>query len=77
MKRLAAIAKWPMPARIVQADVAHAALASAPTSNEAFYPGKIAIAQFFVRNTLPKLTAVRGVIESLDNDIMRIPETAF
>jgi alkylation response protein AidB-like acyl-CoA dehydrogenase len=62
---------------LAQADVAHAALPTAPTSSAAFYQGKIASAKFFTRNLLPKLTALRGILESLDDDIMRLPEAAF
>jgi alkylation response protein AidB-like acyl-CoA dehydrogenase len=62
---------------LAQADVAHAALATTPTNSEAFYQGKIASAKFFAENVLPKLSALRGIIESLDDDIMRLPEDAF
>jgi len=63
---------------VKQADVAHAALQSGPSaSDEAFYKGKIATSAFFAKNMLPKLTALRNVIETLDDDIMRLPEDAF
>ncbi len=63
---------------LAQADVAHAALsASPPVSDEDFYRGKIATAAFFAKNMLPNLTAVRGIIESIDDEIMQLPETAF
>jgi Acetyl-CoA dehydrogenase C-terminal like len=63
---------------LVQADVAHAALTADPTSSDqAFYEGKIAAAAFFAANMLPNLTGVRGIIESLDQEIMRLPEAAF
>jgi alkylation response protein AidB-like acyl-CoA dehydrogenase len=62
---------------LAQADVAQAALASASTNDAAFYQGKIATAQFFAKNMLPNLTALRGVIEAIDDDIMRLPEAAF
>ncbi|MBV9513743.1 MAG: acyl-CoA dehydrogenase [Mycobacteriaceae bacterium] len=63
---------------LVQAGVAHAALGTSPSvSDEAFYRGKIATAAFFAKNMLPHLTAVRAVIESVDDDIMLLPETAF
>jgi hypothetical protein len=62
---------------LAQAEVACTVLATAPTHDEAFYRGKIATAEFFAKNMLPKLTALRGIIESLDDDIMRLPETAF
>jgi hypothetical protein len=61
----------------VQAGVAHAALGAGPTADEAFYRGKITTAEFFAANMLPKLTGVRGIIESLDDDIMSLPESAF
>jgi alkylation response protein AidB-like acyl-CoA dehydrogenase len=63
---------------LVHAGVAHAALADAPsTSDNSFYQGKIATATFFAKNMLPKLTAQRTVIESIDDDIMRVSEDAF
>jgi len=63
---------------LVQAEIASAALKSRPSeSDEAFYQGKIATAAFFAKNMLPKLTAQRRVVESLDDDIMRISEDAF
>jgi alkylation response protein AidB-like acyl-CoA dehydrogenase len=62
---------------LAQADVAQAALATAPTKDEAFYQGKIATAQFFAKNMLPNLTALRGVIDAIDDDIMGLPEAAF
>ena len=64
---------------LVQAGVATAALTrnSMATDDENFYRGKIATAAFFAANMLPKLTAVRSVIESLDDDIMQLPEAAF
>jgi hypothetical protein len=62
---------------LVQADVAHAALAAASANDEAFYQGKIATAQFFAKNMLPNLTALRGIVDAIDDDIMRLPEAAF
>jgi len=62
---------------LVQADIARATLASAAAHDASFYQGKIATAEFFAKNMLPKLTALRGIIESLDDDIMRLPEKAF
>jgi len=61
---------------LVQANVSHAALAASGT-DDAFYRGKIATAAFFAANMLPSITGVRGVIESLDDEIMRLPEAAF
>ncbi|MEE3063166.1 MAG: acyl-CoA dehydrogenase [Actinomycetota bacterium] len=63
---------------LVQAGVAHAALADNPAKKDvAFYQGKIATSAFFGKNMLPKLTSLRRVIESIDDDIMRISEDAF
>jgi alkylation response protein AidB-like acyl-CoA dehydrogenase len=63
---------------LVQAEIASAALKNSPSkSDEAFYQGKIATAAFFAKNMLPKLTAHRRVIESIDDEIMRISEDAF
>jgi hypothetical protein len=62
---------------LAQADVAQAALAAASANNEAFYRGKIATAQFFAKNMLPNLTALRGIIDAIDDGIMGLPEAAF
>ena len=63
---------------LAQAEIASAALKGSPSqSDEVFYQGKIATAAFFAKNMLPKLTAQRKVIESIDDDIMRISEDAF
>jgi alkylation response protein AidB-like acyl-CoA dehydrogenase len=62
---------------LAQADIAHTALATAPTNDDAFYQGKIAAARFFAKNVLPNLTALRGIIDAIDDDIMELPEAAF
>jgi alkylation response protein AidB-like acyl-CoA dehydrogenase len=63
---------------LVGADVARAALSGTPSaSDQAFYAGKVATATFFTTNMLPNLTAVRGIIENLDNDLMQLPAAAF
>ncbi|MFE3446763.1 acyl-CoA dehydrogenase [Nocardia sp. NPDC059180] len=63
---------------LVQADIAAAALAGEVSEKDrAFYAGKVAAATFFARNVLPTLTAVKGVIGSLDTDIMGLDEAAF
>jgi hypothetical protein len=63
---------------LVQADVAHAALAAGATGgDEAFYRGKVATAAFFAANMLPRIATVRGIVETIDDDIMRLPEAAF
>ena len=62
---------------LVQAGIAHAALAGAAGNDAAFYQGKVATAAFFAKNVLPKLTSLRHVIESIDGEIMRVSEEAF
>jgi alkylation response protein AidB-like acyl-CoA dehydrogenase len=62
---------------LVQADIAQAALATASAKDEAFYQGKIATARFFARNMLPNLTALRGIIDTIDDGVMQLPEAAF
>jgi Acetyl-CoA dehydrogenase C-terminal like len=63
---------------LVHAEVAHAALtAGSPASDEAFYQGKIATAAFFAAHMLPTITTARGIVESIDDDIMELPEAAF
>lgn len=63
---------------LVHAGVAHTALAGAPPDrDEHFYRGKVATAAFFAKNMLPRLTALRKVLESLDDEIMRVAEDAF
>ncbi|MFD4403847.1 acyl-CoA dehydrogenase [Nocardia sp. NPDC058499] len=61
-----------------QAEVAGAALdAGAEGADQAFYQGKVGVAQFFARNILPELTATRTILSNLDNDIMELDEAAF
>jgi len=63
---------------LVQAGVAHRALTDgAAGHDEPFYRGKVATAAFFAKNMLPKLTALRGVIEAIDDEIMKVPEASF
>ena len=63
---------------LVQANVAQAALsAGASKGDEAFYRGKIATARYFAANMLPRISGLRGIIENLDDEIMRLPESAF
>ncbi|MGN6162051.1 MAG: acyl-CoA dehydrogenase [Marmoricola sp.] len=42
-----------------------------------FYEGKIVAAQFFARQTLPKLTAELAIAEATDNAVMELDEAAF
>jgi alkylation response protein AidB-like acyl-CoA dehydrogenase len=60
---------------LAQANVATTALAEG--KEEDFYRGKIATAAFFMANMLPTLTAVRSIVEQIDDDIMTLPEAAF
>ncbi|MBF6193260.1 acyl-CoA dehydrogenase [Nocardia implantans] len=63
---------------LVQAEIAAAALAAGPSEKDrAFYAGKVAVASFFAKNVLPTLSAVRGIVATLDNDIMNLDEAAF
>src|SRR4029077_20695658 len=45
--------------------------------DRAFYNGKVAVANFFANSVLPRLSADRRVIESVDLGIMDLPEDAF
>ena len=45
--------------------------------DKAFYEGKVAAAQFFARNVLPKITAERTIAEGVDLELMELPEAAF
>ncbi|QIS23174.1 acyl-CoA dehydrogenase [Nocardia terpenica] len=61
-----------------QAAIAQTALDAQPTDKDRlFYTGKIAVASWFTKNQLPLLSAVRTVLENLDNDIMHLDEAAF
>ncbi|CRK60556.1 3-methylmercaptopropionyl-CoA dehydrogenase (DmdC) [Alloactinosynnema sp. L-07] len=61
-----------------QAEIAHAKLdAGATGKDKAFYEGKVAVAAFFAKNVLPQLSADRKIVESADNDLMDIDESAF
>jgi alkylation response protein AidB-like acyl-CoA dehydrogenase len=46
-------------------------------SDKAFYEGKVAAAQFFARNVLPKVSAERSIAEATDLALMDLPEDAF
>ncbi|MEV0671473.1 acyl-CoA dehydrogenase [Mycobacterium sp. NPDC050441] len=62
---------------LVGAQVAQAALATSSDRDRAFYEGKVAVAKFFAHNMLPLLTAVREVVESVDDDVMQLDNDAF
>jgi alkylation response protein AidB-like acyl-CoA dehydrogenase len=46
-------------------------------ADKAFYEGKVAAAQFFARNVLPKVAAERAIAESTDLSLMELDESAF
>jgi len=46
-------------------------------SDKAFYEGKVAAAQFFARNVLPKLAGERAIAENVDGSVMELDEAAF
>ncbi|GAA4482896.1 acyl-CoA dehydrogenase [Rhodococcus olei] len=61
-----------------QAEIALAALdAGVSAKDKPFYEGKVATASFFAKNVLPELTASRGIIANVDNDIMELDEAGF
>ncbi|WP_446221947.1 acyl-CoA dehydrogenase [Nocardia sp. IBHARD005] len=61
-----------------QGEIALKALAGDSTSRDrAFYEGKVATASFFAKTVLPELTTQRGILTTLDNDIMNLDEAAF
>jgi alkylation response protein AidB-like acyl-CoA dehydrogenase len=61
-----------------QAEVALEKLAGEVSAKDKdFYEGKVAAAQFFARNVLPKLAAERQIAENMDLAIMDVPEGAF
>jgi alkylation response protein AidB-like acyl-CoA dehydrogenase len=45
--------------------------------DRAFYEGKVAAAQFFARQVLPRLTAERASLEATDTALMDLPEESF
>ena len=60
------------------ADVALTRLAGEVSEkDQAFYEGKVAAAQFFAQNMLPRLAAERAIAESTDLALMDLPEASF
>jgi alkylation response protein AidB-like acyl-CoA dehydrogenase len=45
--------------------------------DRAFYTGKVAVAKFFAKNVLPRLSAERKVVEAVDLTVMDLREEAF
>ncbi|OBK32356.1 butyryl-CoA dehydrogenase [Mycobacterium sp. 1245111.1] len=61
-----------------QAEIALTALDSDPSpADRSFYSGKVAAANFFVKNMLPRLTAERGIAANVDLAVMQLREEAF
>jgi hypothetical protein len=61
-----------------QAEIALEKLAGdVSAKDKAFYEGKVAAAQFFARNMLPKLAAERAIAEGTDLSLMELSEEAF
>jgi Acetyl-CoA dehydrogenase C-terminal like/Acyl-CoA dehydrogenase, C-terminal domain len=61
-----------------QAQVALDALAAgASDKDKDFYEGKVAAAQFYARQVLPRLSAERAMAEATDSLLMDVPESAF
>jgi acetoacetate decarboxylase len=60
------------------AEIALEALDHDPNPRDhAFYSGKVAAANFFVKNVLPRLSAERRIVEAVDLSIMELREEAF
>jgi alkylation response protein AidB-like acyl-CoA dehydrogenase len=61
-----------------QAEIAAVALDGDLDARErAFYSGKVAVANFFARNVLPRLASDRVIVESMDLTVMDVSEDAF
>ncbi|GAB3197828.1 acyl-CoA dehydrogenase [Nocardioides hungaricus] len=60
-----------------QAEVALEKLAGDPGRDQAFYEGKVAAAQFFAQNVLPRISAERAIAEGVGLDLMDLDEAAF
>ena len=61
-----------------QAEIALNALDGDVTDRDrAFYTGKAAVAKFFVKNVLPRLTAERKIVEAVDLALMDLREESF
>jgi alkylation response protein AidB-like acyl-CoA dehydrogenase len=61
-----------------QAEIALNALDSDISDRDrSFYTGKVAVAKFFAKNVLPRLTAERKIVEAVDLTVMDLREDAF
>jgi len=45
--------------------------------DRSFYTGKVAVANFFAKNVLPRLTAERKIVEAVDLAVMDLREEGF
>ncbi len=60
------------------AEIALRALGSeTDTKDQAFYEGKVAVAQFFAGNVLPEITATRGILARTSTALMDLDDEAF
>jgi alkylation response protein AidB-like acyl-CoA dehydrogenase len=60
------------------AEIALQALDGEPDAGDgAFYTGKVAVANFFVKTVLPRLSAERRIVEAVDLSIMEMREESF
>ncbi|WP_123027881.1 acyl-CoA dehydrogenase [Mycolicibacterium stellerae] len=60
------------------AEVALNALEANPSDRDrAFYSGKVAAANFFTKNVLPRLTADRKIVDDVELTVMNLREEAF
>jgi hypothetical protein len=61
-----------------QAEIALNALDTEISGRDrSFYVGKVAVAKFFAKNVLPRLTAERKIVEAVDLAVMELGEEAF
>ncbi|HTI73650.1 MAG TPA: acyl-CoA dehydrogenase [Mycobacterium sp.] len=61
-----------------QAEIALNALDNDVSERDrAFYTGKVAVARFFAKNVLPRLTAEREIVANVDLTVMDLREEAF
>ena len=61
-----------------QAEIALNALEGEISDRDrSFYAGKVAVANFFAKNVLPRLTAERKIVEAVDLTVMDLWEEAF
>ena len=63
---------------LAHAEIALNALDANPSDRDReYYAGKVAAANFFTKNVLPRLTAERKIVEAVDLTIMDLREEAF